>query len=144
MDGVGNGIKQVGLAQTRLTVNKQRIIALGFSRGVGHRLGRRVGEFVGGADHKGVEGIFLGSGQKVPPVGVPLGLFSLSQYRYLDISGKKLPQGLLDIGQVAGGDDIPLKVRWGIKGQPVGGEGEGFGVVKPGIQGGGGKGTLHQ
>ena len=77
-------------------------------------------------------------------MGVPLGLFSLSQYRYLDISGKKLPQGLLDIGQVAGGDDIPLKVRWGIKGQPVGGEGEGFGVVKPGIQRGGGKGTLHQ
>ena len=50
----GDGGEQVGLAQARLPVDEQRVIG---PRGIGgHRLGRRVGELVGGAFDEVLEG----------------------------------------------------------------------------------------
>ena len=50
----GDGGEQVGLAQARLPVDEQRVVS---ARGIGgHRLGRRVGELVGGAFDEVLEG----------------------------------------------------------------------------------------
>ncbi len=62
MDLVGDGVQQVGLAQAGLAVDEQGVVGLGGP--LGHRLGRRVGEFVGRAHHEPLKGVLLGARQK--------------------------------------------------------------------------------
>ena len=50
---------------------------------------------------------------------------------------------LLDHGQIAGHDDVPLEVGGGVEHKPVGVQRHGGGVVKPGVDRGGGHIPLH-
>ena len=53
-------------------------------------------------------------------------------------------QGLLYGGDIAGGNDVPLEVGWGMEHEPVFLQGDGGGIVKPGVDGGGGHVRFHQ
>ena len=69
---------------------------------------------------------------------------SLPQNGDLHVGGEKLLQSLLDVGDIAGDNDVLLKVGRGIEDQTVGGQLHRLGLVKPGIQGGGGQVLLHE
>ena len=51
---VPDGVEEVGLAQARVTVDEQGVV--GPARGLGHGLGRRVGQAVRGGGDEGLEG----------------------------------------------------------------------------------------
>ena len=143
MDGVGDGVEQMGLAQAGFAVDEEGIVALG--RLVGHAPGCGVGKLVGGAHHKFVKGVLLRPGKENVVLG--LGerfLFPLTQNLHVKIRGKKLPQRLLNGGAVAGDDDIPFEVGGGIQNKAVLIQREGLGVVEPGAQSGGGQVAFHQ
>ena len=144
MDGVGDGVQKVGLAQAGLAVDKQWVITL--SRIVGHRPGGGVSKFVGGAHHEALEGVLLGAGEEVVFFRLLLILiqFSLGKNSHLHITGEQVPQGGLDFGDIAGGDDVPLEAGGGVEDEAVILQRHGGGVVKPGIDGGGGHVGLHQ
>ena len=75
-DVMGNGMHQMRLSKSYASVYKKRVVDI--SGRFRNCKGCSMCKVIIASDHKGVEGIFLGPGQKVPPVGVPLGLFSLS------------------------------------------------------------------
>ena len=142
--GEGVALDVDGLAQAGLAVDEQGVVGLG---GVfGHRQGRRVGKFVGGTHHEPLKGILLGTGEKdVVGLTFPEILqLPLPQHHHLEVGGKELVQGLLDGGQIAGDDDVPLEVRGGVEHKPVGVQRHGLGVVKPGVDRGGGHVPLHE
>ena len=143
VDGVGDGVQQMGLAQAGLAVDKQGIIAL--ARVVGHRPGGGVGELVGGAHHEALEGVLLGAGEEVVLLRLAvLVQLPLGEDHHIHVAGEQLPQGGLDLPGVPGGDDIPLEAGGGVEDEPVVLQGDGGGVVKPGVDGGGGHIGLHQ
>ena len=144
VDGVGDGVQQVGLAQTGLPIDEQGVIAL--ARVVGHRPGGGVGKFVGGAHHEALEGVLLGAGEEVVFFRLLLILiqFSLGKNSHLHITGEQVPQGGLDFGDIAGGDDVPLEAGGRVEDEAVVLQGDGGGVVEPGIDGGGSHIGLHQ
>ena len=108
VDGVGDGVQQVGLAQAGLPVDEQGVVAL--ARVVGHRPGGGVGKFVGGAHHEALEGVLLGAGEEVVLLRLAvLVQFPLGEHHHVHVAGKQLPQGGLDLPHVAGGDDVPLE-----------------------------------
>ena len=140
---VGDGVEQMGLAQSRLSVDKQGIVGLPWP--VGHREGGGVGELVGGPHHEPLEGILLRTRHKGIPGALALLLqLALAQHDHLEVSGKELPQGLLNGGEVAGEDNIPLKVGGCVEHEAVFVQGDGACVVKPGVNGGGGHIPLHE
>ena len=144
VDLVGDGVQQVGLAQAGLAVDEQGVVGLGGP--LGHRLGRRVGEFVGRAHHEPLKGVLLGARQK-DIVGFFLAevlQLALSQDYHLEVGGEELVERLLDHGQIAGHDDVPLEVGGGVEHKPVGVQRHGGGVVKPGVDRGGGHIPLHE
>ena len=105
-----------------------------------HRQGRRVGELVGRAHHEPLKGVLLRAGEE-QLVGLLLAevlQLPLSQHHHLKVGGEQLVQRLLDGGQVAGHDDVPLEVGGGVENKPVGLQSHRHGVVKPGVDGGGG------
>ena len=137
VDLVGDGVQQVGLAQAGLAVDEQGVVGLGGP--LGHRLGRRVGEFVGRAHHEPLKGVLLGARQK-DIVGFFLAevlQLALSQDYHLEVGGEELVERLLDHGQIAGHNDVPLEVGGGVEHKPVGVQRHGGGVVKPGVDLGG-------
>ena len=60
------------------------------------------------------------------------------------LGGEELLQGLLDGGDIAGDDGIPLEIGGGIEDKPVFLQGHGLSIVKPGGEGGGGQIGFHQ
>ena len=141
---VGDGVEQVGFAQTGFPIDEQGIIA--FAGGVSHRPGGGMGKLVGGAHYKAFKRIILCPRQKAIPcrlLGKGIGLL-LSQYHYIKIGGKKLPQSLLYVGKVAFADNIPLKGLWGTQEKAVVFQRNGPHVVKPGVNGGRGHLLLQQ
>ena len=133
MNGVGDGVQQVGFSQTGFSVDKKRIVALSWI--VGHCPGGGMGKLIGRTYHKAVEGIFLGAGEKIALLGL---FFSGVQFTFrqnddLKISGKKLMKSLLNGWKVSCGDDIPLETGRGIDGKTGFVQGDGNGIVKPGI-----------
>ena len=144
MDLVGDGVEEMGFAQAGLAVDEQGVVSLGGL--LGHRQGGGVGKLVGGAHHEALEGVLLGAREEdvihlLFAVALQL---PLPQHHDLKVGRKELVERLLDGGQVAGVDDVPLEVGWGVEHEPVGLQGHGGGVVKPGVDGGGGHLPLHQ
>jgi hypothetical protein len=145
VDGVGDGVEQVGLAQPGFSVDEQGVVVLGGV--VGHGPGGGVGKLVGRAHHKALEGIFLGAGQEIVVfflTGPALLHFAGAQHQYVEFGGEQLVQGLFHRAQIAGGDDVLFEVGGGIEHKAVLLQSDRFGVVKPGVDGGGGHIRLHQ
>ena len=144
MDGVGDGVQKVGLAQAGFAIDEQGIVAL--PRVVGHRTGGGVGEFVGGAHHEALEGVLLGAGEEVIFLRLLLVLVQLplGEDGHVHVTGKQLPQSGLNLGDIAGGDDVPLEAGRGVEDEAVILQRHSSGVVKPSIDGGGGHVGLHQ
>ena len=143
VDGVGDGVQQVGLAQTGLPIDEQGVIAL--ARVVGHRPGGGVGKFVGGAHHEALEGVLLGAGEEIVLLRLAvLVQLPLGEHHHVHVAGEQLPQGGLDLPHVAGGDDVPLEAGGRVEDETVVLQGDSGGVVKPGVDGGGGHIRLHQ
>ena len=145
MNGVGDGVEQVGFSKAGLPVDEQGVVAA--SGIVGHRTGRRVGEFVGGTHHEALKGVFLRTGKEVGPL--LLGFFAafallLRKNGYREVGGEQFLQGLLNGGHIPGGDDVPFEGGGGAKHKAVPLQGEGGRVVKPGVEGGGGHIAFHQ
>ena len=97
MDRVGDGVEQVGLAQTGLPVDVEGVIAVPWI--IGHRPGGGMGKFVGGAHHEALKGVLLRSRDQIVffrllvSVKLPLG-----EHSHLKFGGEQLPQGVLDAG----------------------------------------------
>ena len=143
MDGVGDGVEQVGLAQAGLPVDEQGVITL--PRVVGHRPGGGVGELVGGAHHEPLKGIVLGAGEKIALDGLLVAVqLPLGEDGHVEIGGEQLIQSLLDELDVPGGDDVPLEAGGGVDDKAVLLQGHRGHVVEPGMDGGGGHLRLHQ
>ena len=114
MDLAGDGIEQMRLAESRRSVDEQRVI--GFRRCVGHGDGRRVREAVGGANDKFVKcklriefhkiGLFL-----IFAVGVDLGVVDDLQ---LDFHLEFVAHRVLDVIGAAAQNDVLPKRRRGI------------------------------
>ena len=136
----------MGLAQAGLAVDEQRVVAL--AGVVGHGQGGGVGEFVGGAHHEALKGIVLGAGEE----GAVHGLGGLgevvqlpfAQDLHLEVGGKELVKGLLDIGDIALADDVPLEVGGRVDDEAVLLQGHGGAVVKPGVDRRGGHVRFHE
>ena len=97
MDGVGDGIQQVGLAQAGLAVDEERVVVL--CRMLGHSQGRCVGQLVGVAHHEALKGILLRSRQEAGG-GFFLGVFVffvLAQDHHVQVLGEQVVQGLFDV-----------------------------------------------
>ena len=143
VDGVGDGVKQVGLAQAGLAVDEQGVIAV--ARVVGHRPGGGVGKFVGRAHHEPLEGILLRAGEKAALGGLLIGVqLALGEDHHVEVGGEQLVEGFLDEGDIPGGDDVPFEACGGVEDEAVLLQGDGGGVVEPGVDGGGGHVGLHQ
>ena len=134
----------MGLAQAGVSKDKQGVIAL--PRIVGHLPGGGVGELVGGAHYKAVEGILLRPRKEYPLLGRLLesALLVLRQDGHLKVGGEQLVKGVLDRGEIAGGDDIPLEAGGRVEHKAALLQGHRLSVVKPGIQGGRGHFSSHQ
>ena len=147
MDPVGDGVEQVGLAQTGFPVDEEGVIAVG---GVfGHGQGGGVGKFIGRAHDEALKGIVLGAGHEGAVVHRLGGLgellqLALAQDHHVKFGGKELVEGLFDGGKIAGEDDVPLEIGGCVEDEAVGVQGDGLGVVEPGVDGGGGHVRLHE
>ena len=140
LQAVGDGVEQVGLAQSRIAVDKQGVIV-----GPGplrNRVGGGIGQFVVGPHHIGLEG----EGPAVPGVSGMVGLNAVVGGKlvivedfYLKIRRKQVPQGVPDIGQKPGLNGFLLKLVAAV--QHKGGvlHGHHLHLVKPGIDGGRGQ-----
>ena len=112
---------------------------------IGHRPGGGMGKFVGGAHHEALKGVLLRSRDQIVffrllvSVKLPLG-----EHSHLKFGGEQLPQGVLDGGQIPAGDDIPFEGGGGVEDEAVPLQFHRSGVVKPGVDGGGGHLVLHQ
>ena len=109
MDRVGDGVEQVGLAQTGLPVDVEGVIAVPWI--IGHRPGGGMGKLLEEPTTKrskvyssvpGKKSFFL-SGLLV------LVQFPFRKDHHVHLGGEQLPQGVLDLGDVPGGDDVPLE-----------------------------------
>ena len=111
VDGVGDGVEQVGLAQAGLPVDEQGVVVL--RRVLGHRQGGGVGQLVGVAHHEALEGVFLRSRQKPGDLlGIlVLGLLLLLQDHHVDLGGEELEEGFLDLLPIPVVEDPLLKLR---------------------------------
>lgn len=129
----------MGLAQTGLPVEEQGVVAL--PRVLGHRQGRVVGEAVGGAHNKAVEGILLaahedvliGGGLRSGGGAVSAGLLR-AQDRHVNVRGEQILQDLHDIGAEALVDHLRLKVRGAGEDQLVQLEVQGLQFAEPGFE----------
>ena len=138
VDGVGDGVEQMGLAQAGGPVDEQGVIA--HSRVLRRLPGGGVGEFVGRAHYKPVEGVLLRAGEKIAllwPV-LEAGELILCEDRELKVGGEQLAEGVLDGGGVAGGDNVPFEPGGAVQHKAALLQRDGLGVVKPGVHGGGG------
>ena len=143
VDGVGDGVQQMGLAQAGLAVDEQGVIALPGI--VCHGPGGGVGELVGGAHHEALEGVLLCPGEEAALLGGFQGVhLPLGEDNHVEIGGKQLVQGVLDEWNIAGCDDVPLEPGGAVQDEAVFVQRHGAGVVKPGIDGGGSHIGLHQ
>ncbi len=106
-----DGVEQMGLAQTGLAVDKQRVIALAGI--VCHMEGGVIGKLVGGAHHKVVKGKLLTAHKHILIAPVPLALIGigvrLGQHQYLQIGGKEVKEYLFQRREIPGDDDVPFK-----------------------------------
>ena len=95
----GDGVEQVGLAQTAVAVDEQGIEGAG--RFFRHGAGRRVGHLVLGAHHVGFKGECVAFSQRLGMVG-PHAVIGrqllVVQQLHLQIGGEDIPQRLLDLG----------------------------------------------
>ena len=104
-----------------------------------------MGKFVGGAHHEALKGVLLRSRDQIVffrllvSVKLPLG-----EHSHLKFGGEQLPQGILDGGKIPAGDDIPFEGGGGVEDEAVPLQFHRSGVVKPGVDGGGGHLVLHQ
>ena len=111
VDGVGNGVEQVGFAQTGFPVDEEGVVIL--RRVLCHCQGGGVGQLVGVAHHEAFEGVFLGAWQKTGrglgflELGFPL----LPQDHHVQVGGEQVVQGPFDVLCVPGYEDIPLELR---------------------------------
>ena len=140
---MGDGVHEVGLAQTGFSPDEQGVVP--GARRLGHGPGSGVGELVGGAHHKAVEGVVLAAGEKTGiglGVGAPL-LVLLVHHLDLKVGGEELMQGLLNGGDITGGDDSPLEFRRGTEDEGILVQSHGPGVTEPRLDGGGGHIRLH-
>ena len=67
-DDIGDGVDQMGLSKTGITVDQQGVIVLGGM--VRNCLGSGVGQLVAGTDHKGIEGEFIRGKALALPLGI--------------------------------------------------------------------------
>ena len=108
--GVGDGVQQVGLAQSAVAVDKQRVVVLaGLLR---HRLGGGEGQLVLRPDHIRLECESLRLRQVAGPVGrnAVIGRqLLIVQDLHLQVGGEQIPQRRLDVGQKTGLDGAFLK-----------------------------------
>ena len=141
---MGDGIEQVGFAKAGLAVDKQGVVAL--AGVVGYCPGGRMGKLIGGAHHEPLEGVLLCPREEIIFLGGLLVLIQLplGEHSHLKFGGEQLPQGILDLGDVPGGNDIPLEPGGGVEDEAVILQSHGSGVVKPGVDGGGGHLRLHE
>ena len=143
VDLMGDGVHQVGLAQAGFAPNEEGIVA--GTGGLGHRPGGGVGKFIGGAHHETVEGIVLAAGQEAGiDLAMVLLLIRLVHHLDLKVVGEEFPQGFLDGGDIAGGDDSTLELGRGAENKGIFIQGHGGGVAEPCLDGGGGHISLHQ
>lgn len=111
MDGVGDGVEQMGFAQAGFPVDEEGVVI--FRRMLRHRQGGGVGQFVGVAHHEPFKGVLLRPRQKAGdrlPFAILL-LLLLAENHHLQLRGEEIIEGLLDIPYIPGGHDFPLKVR---------------------------------
>ena len=110
VDGVGDGVEQMGLAQAGLPVDEQGVVVL--RRVLGYRQGGGVGQLVGVAHHEALEGVFLRSRQKPGDLlGIlVLGLLLLLQDHHVDLGGEELEEGFLDLLPIPVVEDPLLKL----------------------------------
>ena len=142
---VGDGVEQMSLAQAGLPVDEQGVI--GPARLVRHLLGGGEGEFVGGAHHEPLKGVFFRlpaagvGGGALGGVGVPL---LREQQGHIHVEGEQLLQRRLHPRLEAGADDVPLEIGGDAQHQPGVLQGHGLHIPKPGVDGHGGHAALHQ
>ena len=110
VDLAGDGIEQMGLAETAGAIEKQGIVAL--MQSVGHRHRGGVGEAVGGAYHKAVKGVFFIEEEGVISAG-KVGFFLVAHHFHHHIAVEELLHGIHDIGGKAFCDHIPADVHRG-------------------------------
>ncbi|MPN36843.1 hypothetical protein SDC9_184355 [bioreactor metagenome] len=98
-DHMGNGVEQVSLAQTRIPVDKQRIVVLG--RLFRHGDGGGIGHFVGRSNHEGLKGEVAGGKQIHGALsGLPAvkgGKLLIGQNHYLKVLGEDIVEGGFDV-----------------------------------------------
>ena len=98
----GDGVKQMGLAQSAVAIDEQRVEGAGWL--LRHAAGGGVGHLVLRAHHIRLKGKRLAVGQRIgmirpdPVIG---GQLIVIQQLYLKIRGKDIPQRLLDLGREA-------------------------------------------
>ena len=137
-DLMGNGVDEVGLSQTAVTVNEQGVVVL--CRLGGHRLGGGKGQLIGGTHHKVLKGKFpaLEHGSRsLGRVPCPVGAESLVvEYADGKIHRKDVFQGGGYIFQKAILDGTPLKLVAAVEDQRITVYGHGLCLVEPGVDGG--------
>ena len=128
---IGNGIEQMGLSNSRRSINKKRIVNLAGI--VGHGDGGAAGKPVGGANHEifeGELGIEIHDG-----IGLPPGLIFRQLLRTKDHQGdfciENFLHGVLDILGAAALDDFLAEGRGSIKNQLLVIELHHLRIVKP-------------
>lgn len=105
-----------------------------------------MGKLIGGAHHEAFEGVLLCPREEIIFLS---GLLVLVQFpfrkdHHVHLGGEQFPQGILDLGDVPGGNDVPLEPGGGVEDKAVVLQRHGGGVVKPGVDGGGGHLRLHE
>ena len=134
---MGDGVEEVGLAQSRVAVNEEGIVVLAGS--VSHRPGGGAGQLVGGAHHEGLEGelpaLHQGGGLLLLLVLVAAQPFVV-QETYRHIRGEDVLEPRLDIPEETVLNVAALKVVGTVEHQGVPLQGHHRGVVEPGLDGG--------
>ena len=133
----GDGVEQVGLAQSAVAVDEQGVEGTG--RLFRHTAGGGVGHLVLRAHHVGLKGEGLAVGQRVGVVGphaVIGGQLLVVQQLHLQIGGEDIPQRLLDLGYKAFFDGTFLKHVAAVQHQCGILHGHHRNLVKPGVDGG--------